>query len=144
MRYLGIDLGSKTIGLAVSDELGLVATGIEVVPRVGWKKDTARIRQVIAEYEIGALVVGLPIRTDGTEGPEAQGVREWADRLQRQVQLPLYYADERFSTAIAEQALLTFDVSRQKRRKVVDQVAAAVILQTWLDRRRAQAHQVDD
>ncbi len=136
MRYMGLDVGSKTIGVAVSDELETVASSLEVVRRTGWKKDTARLRELIQSLDVGALVVGLPIRTDGSEGPEAESVRAWADKFQRQVNLPLHYVDERFTTKIAEQALLTFSVRREKRRQVVDQVAAAVILQTWLDRQR--------
>lgn len=136
MRHLGLDVGTKTIGVAVSDELETVATSLEVIRRVGWKKDTARIREIIAKYGIGGIVVGLPRRTDGTLGPEAQAVQAFADKLQRQVNLPLYYYDERFTTKMAEQALLAFDVSRKKRREVIDGVAAAVILQSWLDSRR--------
>jgi putative Holliday junction resolvase len=136
VRHLGLDVGTKTIGVAVSDELETVATSLEVIRRVGWKKDTARIREIIAKYGIGGIVVGLPRRTDGTLGPEAQAVQAFADKLQRQVNLPLYYYDERFTTKMAEQALLAFDVSRKKRREVIDGVAAAVILQSWLDSRR--------
>lgn len=144
MRYLGLDVGTKTIGVAVSDELGMVASGLEVIRRVGWRKDTARLREIILKYNVGAVVVGLPIRTDGSEGPEAESVKAFAERFQRQVQLPVHYMDERFTSKIAEQALLTFDVRREKRRQVVDQVAAALILQLWLDRKRKSAENPEE
>lgn len=136
VRHLGLDIGSKTIGVAVSDELETVASFVEVIRRVGWRKDTARLRQIIADYQVGGIVIGLPRRTDGTLGPEAQAVQAFAEKLQRQVNLPLYYHDERFTTKIAEQTLLAFDVSRKKRREVIDGVAAVVILQSWLDSRK--------
>lgn len=134
MRILGLDVGEKTIGVAVSDALGWTAQGVEVIRRVGNKKDLGRLDEIIKEYQVKKIVVGMPRRTDGTYGPEADRVRHFATLLEDTLKLPVEYWDERFSTVAAERVLLEGDVSRGKRRKVIDKVAASVILQAYLDR----------
>ncbi len=135
MRALiGLDLGTRTIGVAVSDRMRSVASPLEVVRRRKFTLDAARLTEIAAAREIGGLVLGLPRNMDGSEGPRAQSTRAFARNLQRIVDLPMVFWDERLSTVAAERALLEADASRAKRAAVVDQVAAAYILQGALDR----------
>ena len=129
-----MDVGEKTIGAAVSDVMGWTAQGITVIRRSTLEEDFAELGVIVKEYSIEKFVVGMPRRTDGSYGPEAQKVRTFGDELEREFKLPVEYWDERFSTATAERILLEGDVSRAKRRRVIDKVAAAVILQAYLDR----------
>jgi putative holliday junction resolvase len=128
----------KTIGLAVSDELGVAAHGIEVLARRGTAADVAAVAARIARLEIRAVVVGIPFELSGREGPRARRVRIFFDALRSAVPTGVEWheQDERFSTRFAERALLEADMSRAKRKRVIDQQAAAVILQGWLDGRR--------
>ncbi|HAN95464.1 MAG: Holliday junction resolvase RuvX [Limnochordia bacterium] len=137
MRVLGLDVGEKTIGVAVSDPLGWTAQGLAVVRRRSLAEDFAALRAFVQEYDVEKFVVGLPRRTDGSFGPEAEKIYAFAAELEREFALPVEYWDERFSTAAAQRILLEGDVSRAKRRKVIDKVAAAVILQAYLDSRRS-------
>ncbi|MGI6149395.1 MAG: Holliday junction resolvase RuvX [Firmicutes bacterium] len=134
MRILGLDVGERTIGVAVSDALGWTAQGVTVIRRQNLQADLNALRALVNEYEVGKFVVGLPRRTDGSYGPEAEKVRAFARKLEGELGLPVEYWDERFSTAAAEKALLEGDVSRAKRKQVIDKVAAVVILQAYLDR----------
>lgn len=136
MRILGLDVGEKTIGVAVSDLMGWTAQGLTVVRRRSLEEDFAALRELVAEYQVEKFVVGMPRRTDGSYGPEAEKIYQFAEQLEREFALPVEYWDERFSTAAAERILLEGDVSRAKRRKVIDKVAAAVILQAYLDSKR--------
>ena len=138
MRALGLDIGSKTIGCAVSDELGLAAHPRTTIARAGTKDDVAAIVALLAEAEARAAVVGIPYELSGREGPRARRVRVLVDALRPALPagVELHEQDERFSTAEAERVLLAGDVSRARRRQVIDQQAAAVILQGWLDGRR--------
>lgn len=136
MRILGLDVGEKTIGVAVSDLMGWTAQGLMVVRRRSLEEDFAALRELVAEYQVEKFVVGMPRRTDGSYGPEAEKIYQFAEQLEREFALPVEYWDERFSTAAAERILLEGDVSRAKRRKVIDKVAAAVILQAYLDSKR--------
>jgi putative Holliday junction resolvase len=138
MRAVGLDVGSKTIGIAVSDELGIAAHPRETLPRAGTDADVASVIAVIAEVEAAAVIVGIPYELSGREGPRAKRVRVFLDALRAALPpaVELHERDERFSTAEAERALIAGDVSRQRRREVIDQQAAAVILQGWLDGRR--------
>ncbi len=131
---MGLDLGTKTIGVAVSDRMRTVASPLEVVRRRKFTLDAARLAEIAGGREIGGLVLGLPRNMDGSEGPRAQSARAFARNLQRIVDLPLVFWDERLSTVAAERALLEADASRPKRAAVIDQVAAAYILQGALDR----------
>lgn len=135
MRVAALDVGEARIGVAVSDELGITAQGIGVVRRVGGRRDLEALRTLLAPYEPERLVVGLPLSMNGTEGPAAVKVRAFAEQAAAHLQLPLEFQDERLTTVAAERVLLEADMSRRRRKDVVDQVAASLILQGWLARR---------
>lgn len=136
MRILGLDVGTKTIGVAVSDPMGWTAQGVTVIRRSSPEKDLEALKTLLAEYDVNKLVVGLPRRTDGSYGPETDKIYQFGSELEREFCLPVEYWDERFSTVAAQRILLEGDVSRAKRRQVVDKVAATVILQAYLDRKQ--------
>jgi putative Holliday junction resolvase len=138
MRALGLDIGSKTIGIAVSDELGIAAHPRAVLTRSGTDADVLSLVALIGETEARAIVVGIPYELSGREGPRAKRVRVLVDALRAALPegVELVEQDERFTTAEAQRVLIEADVSRQKRREVIDQQAAALILQGWLDARR--------
>lgn len=133
---MGLDLGEKTIGVAVSDRMRTVASPLETVKRRKFTTDAARLLEIIAEREIGGLLLGLPRNMDGTEGPRCQSTRAFARNLSRLTDLPIGFWDERLSTVAAEKALLEADTTRKRRAEVIDHVAAAYILQGALDRMR--------
>jgi putative Holliday junction resolvase len=135
MRLLGLDVGEKTIGVAVSDPMGWTAQGLTVIRRASLESDFAALRDYVEQYKVDKFVVGLPRRTDGSYGPETDKIYAFGSELERVFALPVEYWDERFSTVAAERILLEGDVSRAKRRQVIDKVAAAVILQAYLDRK---------
>jgi len=132
-RVLGIDLGSRRIGVAVSDGLGLTAQPRTTIARHGGVRDLDAIAAAAKEADADRIVLGLPIDPEGQEGPAAQRARVFADKLHTALGLPVELIDESFSTVEAEEVLLAADVSRAKRKQVVDKMAAAVILQRWLD-----------
>ncbi|MDQ7070471.1 MAG: Holliday junction resolvase RuvX [Rhodobacterales bacterium] len=135
MRALiGLDLGTKTIGVAVSDGILSVATPLETVRRKKFGVDAARLQEIITERAIGGIILGLPFNMDGSEGPRCQSTRAFARNLARLTELPIGYWDERLSTVAAERALLEADTSRKRRAEVIDHVAASYILQGVLDR----------
>ena len=136
-RLMGLDLGAKTIGVAVSDVSRTIATARTTLKRIKLTRDIDTLRAMIAADGIGGIVVGLPVNMDGSEGPRAQSARDTAARLAEALVLPVAFWDERLSTVAAERPLLDADLSRRKRARVVDQVAAAYILQGALDRLRA-------
>ena len=138
MRALGLDVGSKTIGMAVSDEAGIAAHPHGVLSRRGTAADVAAVIAKLAAVACVAVVVGIPYELSGQEGPRAKRVRIFIDALRAALPagVELHEQDERFSTAEAERVLLAADLSRDKRRAVIDQQAAALILQGWLDARR--------
>jgi putative Holliday junction resolvase len=137
VRALGLDLGSKRIGVAIADSAGTVATPYEVVNRTGDRaRDHRRIAELAAEAEADQLVVGLPLSLDGSVGPAAEAALAEADELAAATGLPVATWDERLTTVTADRSLLALDLKAPARRKVVDQVAAAVMLQAWLDHRR--------
>jgi putative pre-16S rRNA nuclease len=131
---LGLDLGTKTIGVAASDPDRRLATGVETVTRKTFAADTARLLALAAERSAIGFVLGLPINMDGSEGPRAQSTRAFARNLAKFTELPIALWDERLSTAAVERSLIEADVSRKKRAAVIDQHAAAYILQGALDR----------
>lgn len=131
---IGLDLGSKTIGVAASDSDRRVAAPVETISRQRFNLDAQRILDLAAERRAAGLVLGLPINMDGSEGPRAQATRAFARNLARLTALPIALWDERLSTAAVERALIAADASRAKRRTVIDQHAAAYILQGALDR----------
>ncbi|SFR02958.1 Holliday junction resolvase RuvX [Desulfoscipio geothermicus] len=134
MRIMGIDLGEKNIGIAVSDELGWTAQGLEIVRRQGSiEKDLDKIKAIAQQYQVEKIVVGLPRNMNGTTGAQGQKALSFADKIRRHLDLPVETWDERLSTVAAERLLINADVSRAKRRKVIDKLAASVILQGYLD-----------
>jgi putative holliday junction resolvase len=133
---IGLDLGTKTIGVATSDPDRRLATGVETVARTNFSADAKRLLALAAERKAVAFVLGLPINMDGSEGPRAQSTRSFASNLARLTELPIAFWDERLSTAAVERELIAADVSRAKRRAVIDQHAAIFILQGALDRLR--------
>lgn len=136
MRILALDVGSKRIGLAVSDELGFIAQALKTLDTKGRQRDIESIVRIVNEMDVSEIVVGMPYNMDGSEGPQAQKVLEFADQLSRATTVPVLKWDERMSTVAAERILLEADLSRLKRRKVIDKVAAAIILQGYLDSKR--------
>jgi putative Holliday junction resolvase len=132
----GIDLGTKTIGVAVSDRLRQVATPLQTIRRVKFTEDAAQLTAILAARAIGGLVIGLPLNMDGSEGPRCQSTRAFARNLDRLGGVEIAFWDERLSTVAAERALLEADTSRKRRAEVIDHVAAGFILQGALDRLR--------
>jgi putative Holliday junction resolvase len=130
---MGLDVGTKTVGIAVSDELGLTAQGIPTLRRTQFKKDLQHLEALAVEKGVTEWVVGLPLNMNGTEGARAEDSRKLGDALGALTRLPVHYWDERLTTVAAERVLLEADVSRKKRREVIDQLAATLILQGWLD-----------
>ena len=133
VRVLGLDVGSKTIGVAVTDELGVAAHALKTLKRHGTVKDVITVRALVAELSAERVVVGLPYDPDGTEGNRAKRVRVFIDAL-KATGLIVEDIDESFSTVEAEEVLIRADLSRKKRKKVIDRLAAQVILQGWLER----------
>jgi len=138
-RVLGIDLGSRRIGVAVSDGLGLTAQPKATIARHGGVRDIDAIAAAVKDSDADRIVLGLPIDPEGGEGPAARRARDFAGKLHAALGLPVELVDESFSTVEAEAVLLAADVSRAKRKLVVDKLAAAVILQRWLDGQRDPA-----
>ena len=134
--WMGLDLGTKTIGVAVSDRLLSSATPLHTIRRMTFSKDAEALLQITENREMGAIILGLPRNMDGSEGPRCQSTRAFARNLARLTDLPIGYWDERLSTVAAERALLEADTSRKRRAKVIDHVAAGYILQGALDRAR--------
>jgi putative holliday junction resolvase len=135
MRIAALDVGDARIGVAVSDELGITAQGIGVVERVGGKRDLEALAQMLGPYTPERVVVGLPLNMNGTEGPQAARVRAFADKVAAHLGVPIEYQDERLTTVAAERILLEGDLSRRRRRELVDRVAASLILEGYLARR---------
>lgn len=133
-RLLGLDVGTKTIGLALSDTLLMVATPMRTVRRKRFKDDAAQVFAEVEAHGVGSLVVGLPIGLDGRETPRSQSVRDFARNLLSIRDLPIVFWDERLSTAAVERTMIDADITRQRRREIVDRTAAAYILQGLLDR----------
>src|SRR5215468_6276619 len=131
---IGLDLGTKTIGVAASDPDRRLATGVETITRKNFASDAARLLALAAERKAAGFVLGLPINMDGSEGPRAQSTRAFSRNLARLTELPIALWDERLSTAAVERELIAADVTRAKRAKVIDQHAAVFILQGALDR----------
>jgi len=136
MRLLGLDVGTRTIGLAVSDEGGAVATPLRTISREGGLKDLEAVAAARAEHDAAALVIGMPLDLDGGEGDAARRVRALGARLAEHLGCPVHYWDERFSTVAAERALLEGNVRRRKRKQVINHIAAALILQGFIDHQR--------
>ena len=135
-RLMGLDLGSKTIGLSLSDITLTVASPLETIRRTKFSKDVERLLELAAEHEIGGFVVGLPVNMDGSEGPAAQSARAFVRNLHKLNPIPVAFWDERMSTVAVTRTLLEADASRARRAEVVDKMASAYILQGALERLR--------
>ena len=133
-RLIGLDLGTKTIGMALSDPGLTIATPLRTIRRTKFSADAAELLEVCERESVGALVLGLPINMNGTEGPRAQATRAFAGNVQKLTDLPIVLWDERWSTAAAERAMIEADLSRAKRANKIDAAAAGFILQGVLDR----------
>jgi putative Holliday junction resolvase len=136
MRVLGLDVGDKRIGIAISDTLGLTAQRLSVLQRSALKADVQAIQALVQEHQASAVVLGLPLTLAGVEGPQAKKVQHFAEALQRALAVPVQLLDERLTTVQGERALLATGASRKKRKSVIDQVAAQLILQQYLDAKR--------
>ncbi|MBU5590935.1 Holliday junction resolvase RuvX [Clostridium sp. MSJ-4] len=134
MRILGLDVGDKTIGVAVSDPLGFTAQGITTIRRKNKNVDIEEIRVICKEYEVETIVVGLPKNMNGTIGPQGEKILGFSKQIGKALNIPIEMWDERLTTIAAERAMLEADLSRAKRKKIVDKVAATYILQGYLDR----------
>jgi putative Holliday junction resolvase len=133
MRVLGLDVGEKTIGVAVCDPLGLTAQGITTIIRKGKKTDIEEIKKICSQYEVDTIVVGLPKNMNGTIGPQGEKIMAFSEFIKENTNLPIKLWDERLTTVAANRAMLEADLSRAKRKKIVDKVAATYILQGYLD-----------
>lgn len=136
MRVIGLDYGTKTVGVAVSDALGITAQGVETIQRSQTnklRKTLARIEQLIQEYNAEKIVLGCPLNMNSTEGPRVQATMEFKQMLERRTGLEVILQDERLTTVSAERILMESGVRRENRKDVIDKIAAGIILQTWLD-----------
>jgi putative Holliday junction resolvase len=132
-RLMALDLGAKTIGLALSDTRLAIASPLETIRRGRFRDDAARLRELVARYGVGGLVIGLPVAMDGSEGPRCQSVRQFAVNLLETLDIPIAFWDERMSTAAVTRGMIAGDLSRKRRAEIVDRAAAAYILQGLLD-----------
>lgn len=131
---MGLDVGDATIGVALSDELFLTAQAYKTLRRKSKKKDLYALRQIIEEKNVGKIVVGMPWNMNGTKGPQGEKVEAFVDWLKEHIELEFAYEDERLTTAMAQRTLIEADLSRKKRKEVIDAVAAVHILQSYIDR----------
>jgi putative Holliday junction resolvase len=142
-KILAVDWGRATLGLAVSDELGITAQGLTSLPRVNENRDVEAIGAYVRDLRVEEIVVGLPKNMDGTLGPSAEAAQEFARLLRDRLEIPVHLWDERLTSLAAERTLVSAGMRRRARRAVLDQVAATMILQGFLDRRRAMADRGD-
>jgi putative holliday junction resolvase len=138
-RVLALDVGSRTIGLAVSDPLGITAQGLETIRRRNKRYDLAQLEEVIRHYEVAELVVGYPLRMSGEAGTQADKMTLFAEELRKRFKIPVHLWDERLTSAEANRVLRDAEISIQKRARAVDQLAAVLILQAWLAARSHRA-----
>ena len=134
-RVLGLDVGARRIGLAISDPLGITAQGLETLQRKNKRHDLAQLERVIRDYDVQEIVVGLPLRMSGAEGTQAAKIQAFAEDLRRHFKLPVHFWDERLTSAEANRLLRKTDLSIAKRAKAVDRLAAVLILQGWMQSR---------
>ena len=140
MRKLGLDVGDKTIGVAVSDELDITAQGVTTIDRVGIRKDAGKVMDYVREYDCDTVVMGLPINLDGSDSVQTEKVREFRTMLENKMRssgmadVKVEWQDERFTTVIAERVLMEANMKRKSRKEVVDKQAAIIILQSYMDR----------
>lgn len=132
-RLMGLDVGTKTIGLALSDTRLTIASPLETIRRGRFRDDAARLRGLAARHGVGGLVIGLPVAMDGTEGPRCQSTRQFARNLLEIFEIPIAFWDERLSTAAVQREMIAADLTRKRRAEIIDRAAAAYILQGFLD-----------
>lgn len=135
MRILAIDFGEKRIGIAISDPLKIIAQPLTFIKRKSIEEDINKIKNIINEYAVEEILFGLPLRTNGEEGTEVKKVKEFAKILNKNVNVKINFWDERWTTKQAEEVLTLFDTSRKKKKKNIDRISAAIILQSYLDNR---------
>ncbi len=138
-RVLGLDVGSKTIGVAVSDPLGITAQGLPTIRRQNKRSDFGHLQHLLAQYAVTEIVVGYPLRMSGIEGVQGERMQRFADELRAKFSLPVHLWDERLTSAEANRVLRSSEISIQRRGEAVDRLAAVLILQNWLDARAANA-----
>jgi putative Holliday junction resolvase len=137
---MGLDVGDKTIGVAISDEAGIAANPVTVIARTGsLKREIGEVRRLAEERGVGRIVVGMPLMLDGSVGIQAEKVAAFVEELRKRIRIPIVTWDERLTTAQVERILIESDQSREKRKKVIDKMAAAVMLNSYMDRERARA-----
>ena len=136
-RYLGLDVGEKRIGVALSDETAVLASPLTTLTRTGARKDAAAVAELAGHHEVAAVVVGLPLNMDGTRGPQAEKVLSFVEALRRRLGVPVLPRDERLTTVEADERLREAGLDWRERKRVIDQTAAVVILQEYLDQRAA-------
>src|SRR5215211_5304090 len=139
-RLLGVDLGTKTLGLGLSDVERRIASPLETHERTRFTPDAKRLQEIVTRFGVGAIVFGLPLNMDGTEGPRAQATRAFARNLASRIGLPILFWDERLSTTAVNRMLIDFDTTRRRRAALVDKMAAAYILQGFLEALGAPRH----
>lgn len=137
-RILGLDVGARRIGIAVSDPLGITAQGLETLHRKNKKHDFSHLYRVIREFNIGEIVVGLPLRMSGAEGAQAEKIHTFANELRKHFKLSVYLWDERLTSVEANRLLRETDLSTEKRGRAVDRMAAILILQAWMENRKRE------
>ena len=139
MRKIGLDVGDKTIGVAVSDGLDITAQGVMTIERIGIKKDTGKVLDLIKEYDCDTVVIGLPLKLDGSDSPQTEKVREFRQKLENKLKgsgmnhIKVEFYGERLTTVMAEKVLIEADMRRNKRKEIIDRQAAIIILQGYLD-----------
>ncbi len=138
-RIIGLDVGEKRIGVALSDELGIAAHPLTVIMRDGLEKDLRKIKEIVQEYSTVQIVVGIPVNMNGTIGESARKMLSFTDFLRKELPVSIETWDERLTTVSSEKVLLEADLSRRKRKKVIDKVAATLLLQCYLDNRRSES-----
>ncbi len=133
-RIMGLDIGDRTIGVAVSDLMGMTAQGVKTIKRTSKKNDIDEIKNIIKEKNVNLIVSGLPKNMNGTVGPQGEKVKKFCELIKEEIDIDIEFWDERLTTVAAEKTLITADVSRKKRKNVIDMMAAVLILQGYLDR----------
>ncbi|HEV2469042.1 MAG TPA: Holliday junction resolvase RuvX [Candidatus Sulfotelmatobacter sp.] len=135
-RVLGLDVGARRVGIAISDPLGITAQGLETLHRKNKKYDLQFLRRIVQQYQVKEIVVGLPLRMSGAEGTQAEKIQAFADDLRKHFKLPVHFWDERLTSAEANRLLRETELSIEKRGQAVDRMAAILILQGWMESRR--------
>jgi len=135
MRILALDVGDKRIGVAISDELEISANALATITRTGLKKAIREIQEIITEYNVEEMIVGMPVMMNGSVGIQAEKVGRFVDELKKEIRIPIKLFDERLSTSLIEKTLIDADMSREKRKKVIDKLSAVIILQDYMSSR---------